>query len=968
MTTHPLAEQVLSLPDAAARRAFLEAHAAELDDAFVDALKAYADDTRHSDLLRSLQTVDLLYVLAELTGQRRHRALGLLADANARGIGKGSYAQAVDLYDEAAAIYRANCMEVEEANAQIGKIYSLANLGRYAEARAAGEWAAGILETHERWLQLATVTMNLAIVYGRQADDAHALAMFGRAREYYLKAGPEGEAALPWVEHNRAMVLCNLGQFDASIQASLASQEMLAATGQRVEVARSQQNLGVTYYLLGRYNEALALLDRARDVFFQDGRERDAILVDLSTSDCLLQLRRYEDVLDRCRMVREQFTRLGTRFEVAQAILNEATAHAGLCRYDQAIASLDEARRLFEAEGNSVWGAFVDLERAVVVHAQGRYAESLVIASACCQTLHRHDRPVEEAQAGLVAAKVLVAMGRYGEARELATRALACGALRNVLPLVYQSRHLMGMTAAAEGKGEEALAEFDAGISTLESLRGRLMIEHRAGFVEDKQVLYEDAIGLCLDLDQPGRGLQIAERAKSRALLDLLAYRVDLEIRPRDADDLPLIEQLQRLRKERDRLYRRWDTESGFETRGDAGGDRKHRVEQDVAGLEKQITDLWHRLLVRHADYACDASLWWVRTEPVQPYLPFDAALLEYFVARDQIIAWVVTKDAVQARRLSCTMAEVQRLAQLLRLNIAACVRSEPGRVPGLAVNARGLLRQLHELLIAPLAAQLKAFPRWVIVPHGPLHYLPFHAFHDGAAFLLERHEISYLPAASLLRYCARERPPVAGRAAFGHSNGGRLPHAVEESTEVANLLAASSFVEDAATVERLREVAPGCEILHLAAHGDFRPDNPLFSGLALAGGWLTTLDIFNLHLRASLVTLSACRTGQSVIGGGDELLGLMRAFLYAGAASLVLSLWAVEDRSTAQFMSAFYRALVEGQPKGAALRAAQLSFIRGEGTDEGHMDGDCAHPYFWAPFYLVGHAGPLAASRDHGV
>ena len=166
-------------------------------------------------------------------------------------------------------------------------------------------------------------------------------------------------------------------------------------------------------------------------------------------------------------------------------------------------------------------------------------------------------------------------------------------------------------------------------------------------------------------------------------------------------------------------------------------------------------------------------------------------------------------------------------------------------------------------------------------------------------------------------------------------------------------------FVEDEATLAQVQEAAAECHILHLAAHGDFRPDNPLFSGLALADGWLTTLDIFNLHLGASLVTLSACQTGRSVVSGGDELLGLMRAFLSAGAASLVLSLWAVEDRSTARLMETFYEKMAEGYTKAAALRCAQLQFIEGRCGD-GETATSCTHPYFWAPFFLVGDAGVL--------
>jgi CHAT domain-containing protein len=169
----------------------------------------------------------------------------------------------------------------------------------------------------------------------------------------------------------------------------------------------------------------------------------------------------------------------------------------------------------------------------------------------------------------------------------------------------------------------------------------------------------------------------------------------------------------------------------------------------------------------------------------------------------------------------------------------------------------------------------------------------------------------------------------------------------------VAGLFQGQALLEAEAAREQIQDRAADARLLHFACHGEFRPDNPLFSGLALADGWLTTLDIFNLRLEASLVTLSACQTGRSVIGGGDELFGLRRAFLAAGAASLVMSHWLVEDRSTAALMEAFYRGLGLGETKAAALRAAQLGLLYGE-------DPAYAHPYFWAPFFLTGHTGPL--------
>jgi CHAT domain-containing protein len=308
---------------------------------------------------------------------------------------------------------------------------------------------------------------------------------------------------------------------------------------------------------------------------------------------------------------------------------------------------------------------------------------------------------------------------------------------------------------------------------------------------------------------------------------------------------------------------------------------------------------------------------------------------------------------------LSAGEQDVQRLSRLLQLNLRAVPNSQPHQIPGLIANAQGILQQLHRMLMAPLEGLVRDIPTLILVPHGSMHYLPLHALHDGQRYLIEQHEITQLPGASLLRFCCRRPILGQGLLAFGHSYQGRLPHALREANAIAGLLDGEAVLEEAATYQYLKDSVAGRRVLHLAVHGDFRPDNPLFSGLALADGWLTTLDIFGLRLNASLATLSACQTGRHVIGGGDELLGLMRALIYAGAASLVLSLWSVEDRSTAQLMETFYRQLAQGKSKVDALRQAQVGFIRST-SELAAQSHAYAHPYFWAPFFLVGDPGPL--------
>jgi tetratricopeptide (TPR) repeat protein len=219
MVSHDLVEQLMALPDVATRRCFLQERVSLLDDRVADALKEQADRFLRSDIRRSLQIAELLLHLATLTDNPLHRALGLLAEANARAIGLSEYQRAIELYDEAADVYRASGCLAKQARSQVGKIIALARLGRYAKALEIGQWAGGVLETHAQWHPLADLTLNLAMILGRLGEDAESLAQCDRARELYRRLGKEGERFLPWVEHDRAIALRNLGQFEASLQA-----------------------------------------------------------------------------------------------------------------------------------------------------------------------------------------------------------------------------------------------------------------------------------------------------------------------------------------------------------------------------------------------------------------------------------------------------------------------------------------------------------------------------------------------------------------------------------------------------------------------------------------------------------------------------------------------------------------------------------------------------------------------------
>jgi CHAT domain-containing protein len=237
---------------------------------------------------------------------------------------------------------------------------------------------------------------------------------------------------------------------------------------------------------------------------------------------------------------------------------------------------------------------------------------------------------------------------------------------------------------------------------------------------------------------------------------------------------------------------------------------------------------------------------------------------------------------------------------------------------------------------------------RLVIVPYGSLHYLPFHLLHTGLAYLIEQNEVVILPAAGLATRRAPARP--SGALVLAHSWEGRLPQTVAEAGIVQQLFGGQVLYDRAASRLALRTTP--AQILHIAAHGQHRLDQPELSYIQLADGQLYTDDLLQLDLSYELVTLSACETGRANLAAGDELIGLGRGMLYAGAGALVVSLWRVADATTVGLMEHMYHSLSAGASKAQALRTAQRVALDTEPQ---------LHPAFWGPFQLVGDASPLS-------
>jgi CHAT domain-containing protein len=254
-------------------------------------------------------------------------------------------------------------------------------------------------------------------------------------------------------------------------------------------------------------------------------------------------------------------------------------------------------------------------------------------------------------------------------------------------------------------------------------------------------------------------------------------------------------------------------------------------------------------------------------------------------------------------------------------------------------------LRELSDVLFRRILPGLRT-RRLVVVPHGCLHAVPFQALPLGDGWLCERFDIRYVPSGGVYAMCARDQIARGDHSSVFAVPDARAPAITNEAVAVLEQIPVptSAFVGDAATYGRLQEHASSSQFLHIASHAVFRPHQPMVSSIRLADHWMNLYDIYGLDIAAELVVLSACETGCAHVSGSDDALGLVRGFLYAGARRLLVSRWRVHDESAAIFMQTFYRECKESRDFEAAYRVA-MNEVRTQRP----------HPYFWAPFFLVG-------------
>ena len=558
--------------------------------------------------------------------------------------------------------------------------------------------------------------------------------------------------------------------------------------------------------------------------------------------------------------------------------------------------------------------------------------------------------------------KVLFDRHDFAGALDSLHKALDLARLQQTPERVSNAARGIGDVLRETGKPTEAVSFYREAIEQVESVRALMASQsNRQSYFGGSLQAYWGMIASQWETGAHARAFDYGERARSRSFLDLLGSKVRLVNRKSGLSEeevalaeIRIIGPIN-LSAEATREY--------------------PSPSEDGGNLEERYRVILDKIRTTNSEQATLMSVEPLKLNEVQRFLDPEQTLIEYLVTPQKTYLWVVDRQHVRAHEIPISRNELVTKVQVLRTAISDL---RPLK------EYQAISRGFYDLFVAPVKPFIRG-KEIIIVPHDVLHYVPFQAlFSSDGKYLIEDHPVTYVSSASLIQFTKAKRKPVGQKVlAFGNpsfdSAKVNLPMSELETDAIRRLYPQSvAFVKGEASEEKVKALSQDYEVIHFAAHAELSKEDPLSSAVLLARGGkedgrLEVREIFGMDLKASLVVLSGCETGLGELSSGDELVGLTRAFIYAGTPSVVASLWKVDDASTAHLMSGFYRNL-KTKSKVESLRQAQLDMIRGRvntqllaqrgvggvtklGTPAVRTSTTilAAHPYFWAPFILVG-------------
>ena len=733
---------------------------------------------------------------------------------------------------------------------------------------------------------------NLGIAYGNLGDPRKAIEYHERSLEIVKEIGDRaGESAC---YTNLGNAYDSLGDFRKAIEYHERSLEIRKEMGDRSRKSKCYGNLGNAYFNLGDFRKAIEYYEKSLEIAKEIGDRA-------GEPRCYMGLGIAYDSLGDSRKAIEYHEK---SLEIAKEIGHRSGESACYANLGVSYYILGDSRKAIE---------YYEKSLEIVKEIGDRFGES-----ACYACLgHAYGNLGDSRKAIEYHFKSLEIVKEIGDIN--LERIVSLSLCR----IYYESEKEMAYKYC---KHSIELSEMIGG--------GLFEEEKKVMFSTQTSRAYQYMIPLCLNLKKEKEAFDYTERSKSRAFLDLLAAT---EIKP----TAELTERLRPLLHDEEIYLDKWRE---IQTRH-LRHTRIFVEHGEIEAIRERLDQIYNQIEEIDAEYVYARRGRPLSLDNVQGMLSSqkrDIVLIEYFITEDKAIIFVISSkdDTFHIKTVPLPQEDLKKYTENYPRKMA---------VYSFFQHIDKTLLELGKYLIEPVSDYLAEGDLIYFVPYGPLHYFPLHAVELRGEPLIKRHPIVYAPSASIIQFCQKKGSgTLESCASFGVDPYGTIEETAEKEAEkVAGLFRGTSYTDCQVTKSTVLKNCADKDIIHFACHGKFDNADPLSSGVVLHDNVvLTAREIFNMRLTAELVTLSACQTGINERSPGDELIGLTRAFLYAGAPSVIVSLWLVDSPSTYELMLEFYRQLKKGADKATALQKAQIKIMEKK---------EYAHPYYWAPFVLIG-------------
>jgi CHAT domain-containing protein len=855
---------------------------------------------------------------------------------------RGEMDPAVHSLDEASAAFRQIGQADHAAQTQVPKIMALSMLGRYPDAVECACQARAVFTEFGDARSAGKVSLNLSALHERLGAYAEAVRESRSAAVLFARVG-DNELSI-MADINAGNALSALGDFDEALLVYARAQSRAKARDYPVLEALADEALALLKLARGDYRSALAGLERSRQCYEHLGMPQQLATAEKQLGDAYLELRLLPEASALFEQAVDRFRELRFPDEQAWALIQLGRVQALSEDYPGAHCSLQRASELFAQQGLKVGEASVDLARAELLLLTGEHAQVSALANSAAEGFESAGLIEGGVRADLVKAQALLDAGDIDGAMGLFASTLERATELQLLTTQVQCLAGRGLATRAAGDKSAARPILNEAIELFEDQRRALPGDDlRTAFLSDYTRPYQALLSMAVEEHEEKPCSETAaavlvqlDRVRARSLGERLAHHSH---RGESVQSQKLRERLFWLYREVRRIEEEGDSTPALI-------EERRAVERELLEQARRSRMVEHDYRAAHpsATQTIESDL---NIRALQDSMDSGDALVAYGVIDDELFACVLTPDDVSVHRKLAAWSEVLDVLSTVRFQIDSLAHGAAGmrdHMETLTRRAEISLQQLHALVWSPIGTALAGCQRVILVPHDQLAWLPFGALHDGSVALAEKVELAVVPSARLaLR--GYQRQPIASNTLMVLGETRHLPYAAREAESLGSLFdEARVLLDKEATMSALQRHAGDVDVLHMACHAQFRTDNPMFSALHLSDSPLTAELAENLRLRPGLVVLSACETGVAEVGFGDEMIGLVRAFLVAGTSRVLAAAWPIDDEYTAGFMVSFYRARRSGKAVSAALRDAQLETRR-----------RCPHPFYWAAFSLYG-------------